>query len=709
MRSKLGPALIFIFSLLLLSACRDEPAGSTPATTQPPATSPPAAATIEPVSTGTPATADDQPTAAEPTTATPRSLAGTVPAPEFPTDLEWFNVPEPLTLAQLKGKIVLFDFWTYGCINCLHVIPELKSLEEKYADELVVIGVHSAKFPNEAEGENIRRIIERYEIQHPVINDDEFILWRTYGIQAWPTFVLLDPDGKLVGFHSGEDIYELFDEVIGLLVAEFSAQGKLNPSPIELVLEQSVAAVAPLRFPGKVLVDEGGGRLFIADSNHNRIVMTDLDGNVLAVIGSGLAALQDGGYDEAAFFRPQGLALADADTLYVADTENHAIRRVDLTLERVVTVAGTGEQMFQRSTFGVATSTALNSPWDLAWHDGQLYIAMAGQHQIWRYDPAEEKLYRVVGSGHEALRDGVGPEAALNQPSGLALAGELLYVADSEASAIRQIDLANDAIVSTLVGVGLFEFGDVDGAGPDVRLQHPLGLAYQDGVLYIADTYNDKIKRLELASGTVTSWLGDGTAGWQDGSAARFDEPGGLSAASDALYIADTNNHVIRRADLATGEVTTLVLVDPAGLLTRQPEGVPYSGKLISLEPQTVAAGQGHISLTIQLPAGYKLNDLAPLSLSWSGPESIVGFEPDEATLSLVAPVGPLVVPASFSPGAGSLQADLVIYYCDEAAASLCLIEQVRLALPLTVNETGAAELAVHYEVFLPAGIAESQ
>ena len=250
-------------------------------------------------------------------------------------------------------------------------------------------------------GENISRIIERYEIQHPVINDDQFVLWQTYGVEAWPTFVLLDPDGRLVGFHAGEDIYDLFDEVIGLLVDEFAAQGKIDPTPIEVALEQSVATVTPLRFPGKVLADEAGGRLFIADSNHNRLVVTDLSGNVQAVIGNGFPGLQDGGYADSAFFRPQGMVLADAETLYVADTENHVIRRVDLAMKRVVTVAGIGEQMFQRSTFGVATRTALNSPWDLAWHEGQLYIAMAGQHQIWRYDPAEEKLYRVVGSGHE--------------------------------------------------------------------------------------------------------------------------------------------------------------------------------------------------------------------------------------------------------------------------------------------------------------------
>ena len=278
-------------------------------------------------------------------------------------------------------------------------------------------------------------------------------------------------------------------------------------------------------------------------------------------------------------------------------------------------------------------------------------------------------------------------------------------MADSEASAIRQVDLAAQATVSTIVGVGLFEFGDVDGAGPGVRLQHPLGLAYQDGILYIADTYNDKIKRLDLATGAVTSWLGNGTAGWQDGDQPRFDEPGGLSLTSEALYIADTNNHVIRRADLVTGVVSTVVLVDPAGLLTRQPEGVSYSGRVVNVEPRTVAVGQGSISLELQLPAGYKLNDLAPLSLSWSGPESIVDFPLGSAELSLVAPDGPLVIPANFSLGAGTLQADLVVYYCDEAAASLCLIEQVRLTMPLTVLAAGEMVLTLHYEVALPAGL----
>jgi thiol-disulfide isomerase/thioredoxin len=270
--------------------------------------------------------------------------AGTLPAPEFPPGLEWLNVAAPLTLADLRGKIVLLDFWTYGCINCLHVIPDLKRLEEKFADELVVIGVHSAKFSNEGETENIRQIIQRYEIAHPVINDNQFQVWQQYGVAAWPTFVLIDPRGNVLGYHAGEGIFDLFNQVIIGMIAQFDAEDGIDRTPLALKLESESLANSPLLFPGKVLADGENGRLFIADSSRNRIVVTDLDGVVLAVIGSGSAGFADGDFRSAAFRSPQGLTLADADTLYVADTGNHAVRRIDLAAGTVSTAAGTGVQ-----------------------------------------------------------------------------------------------------------------------------------------------------------------------------------------------------------------------------------------------------------------------------------------------------------------------------------------------------------------------------
>src|SRR5688572_9768001 len=266
-----------------------------------------------------------------------------VRAPEIQGGRGWLNTDKPLSLAALKGKIVLLDFWTYGCINCIHIIPDLKKLEAKYANQLVVIGVHSAKFQNEKETENIRRIILRYEIEHPVYNDSEFAVWQSYGVRAWPTQVLIDPAGYVVGAISGEGNYEVIEQAIGKLVDEFRKRGELNEQPLQLVLERAKVGDLPLAFPGKVLADAAADRLFIADSNHNRIVVTKLDGTLIETIGTGEAGATDGAFEKATFYRPQGLALA-GDSLYVADTENHLIRRVYLKSRTVESIAGTGSK-----------------------------------------------------------------------------------------------------------------------------------------------------------------------------------------------------------------------------------------------------------------------------------------------------------------------------------------------------------------------------
>lgn len=640
---------------------------------------------------------------------TEQSYAGQVAAPEFPTGLDWLNTGRPLTLSELRGKVVLLDFWTYGCINCIHIIPDLKQLEEDFAEELVVIGVHSAKFENEGETENIRRIILRYELEHPVINDNNFEVWSQYGARAWPTLVLIDPDGNVLGYHSGEGIYGPFREVIGGMVAEFDALGKIDRTPLDLELENESQLDSPLLFPGKVLADAENNRLFIADSNHNRLVITDLEGAVLDVIGDGNPRLKDGTYEEASFFRPQGMTLADTDTLYVADTENHAIRRVDLAGRTVTTVAGTGQQVYMQSPFGEALETALNSPWDVLYHDGEVYIAMAGQHQLWVYDPAAEVVVLHAGSGREELADGPLLQGGLNQPSGLGTDGEVLYFADSEASAIRTADFEPTGAMTTIVGTGLFDFGDVDGTGDEVRLQHPLGVVYQDGLLYVADTYNSKIKRINPETRVSAAFLGGAVAGWQDGAGqeALFDEPGGLSVSDGRLYIADTNNHVIRVADIETREVTTLVLVDLEGLLTRRPSDAAYTGKEVTLEPQTVAPGEGTIRLEVTFPDGYKTNNLAPFSMEWlveGTAEGLIQFSAEEANRTIIEPAFPLSFPATFGEGEGEITADLVIYYCEAEAESLCFIERVRLTVPVTISAGGSDAVVVMHEIEVPEG-----
>ena len=284
-----------------------------------------------------------------------------VRAPEFDGGVGWLNVERPLRLTDLRSKIVLLDFWTYCCINCMHIIPDLKKLEKKYEKELVVIGVHSAKFLNEKETENIRNAILRYEIEHPVVNDANFKIWQAYGARGWPHLVLIDPEGYFVGETSGEGNYDLLDRTIKQLLQVY--QGKINPQPIPLALEKNKEAPSILSFPGKILADSQGKRLFISDSNHNRIVITDMNGNVTDIAGIGTIGKKDGSFADAQFHHPQGMVLAE-NFLYVADTENHLLRRIDLSDRTVKTIAGTGVQALGRSKGGDALQTALNSPWD---------------------------------------------------------------------------------------------------------------------------------------------------------------------------------------------------------------------------------------------------------------------------------------------------------------------------------------------------------
>ncbi len=497
-----------------------------------------------------------------------------VPAPSLAGGVGWLNTAEPLSLEKLRGKFVLLDFWTYCCINCIHVLPELKKLEHAYPNELVVIGVHSAKFDGERQTDNIRDAVMRYELEHPVVNDAKMLIWRRYGIRSWPSMVLIDPVGEAVWLGSGEQRFEDLKALLEKGLPYYRKLGKLDSSPLEFPLEAGKLADAPLRYPGKVLADAATGRLFIADSNHNRIVVTDLEGKQLTVVGSGAIGSKDGEYRSASFHHPQGMALVE-NRLYVADTENHLIRRVDLLTRQVSTVAGTG---WQSRPGQESDKTALNSPWDLLADNGILYIAMAGPHQIWRMSLANNETAEsgsigpYAGNGREDIVDGplLSPTpyqlgySSFAQPSGLASDGTQLFVADSEGSSIRAVpfDLAGE--VSTLVGpVGsLFDFGDVDGQGRQVRLQHPLGVAYLDGLVYVADTYNNKIKVIDPTEPSCRTLAGSGKPGKDDAEdplKATFDEPAGLSAANGKLYVADTNNHVIRVIDLNhDSRVTTL-------------------------------------------------------------------------------------------------------------------------------------------------------
>jgi len=479
-------------------------------------------------------------------------------APELDQGIAWLNTDAPITLADLRGHVVLMDFWTYGCVNCLHLLPVMRQLEDEFAGQpLVVIGVHSGKFDTEQGAASIAQAVKQYDIRHPTLVDDGHTTMWAYEAAAWPTSVLVDATGAIRTRVSGEFSYEPMRNAIAALLAEAEADGVLTDEPLDLIVDPNEGSTTPLLYPSSVDAREDG-TVVITDSAHHRIVVLSPEAPLPIVVGNGLEGFVDGALFEARFARPQGTAWV-GDILYVADTENHAIRRIDLAEETVTTVAGTGAKGTDWYTVAdgwmKGGTMALRSPWAIEPVGEQLVIAMAGSHQLWRLVPETSQIRVFSGSGLERLTDGAPAEAAYSQPSGLAtgLDGATLYVADSESSAIRAVD-AESGEATTLVGKGLFTFGDFDAVGVNARLQHPIGVVVAaDGTLVLADTYNDKLKRLDLDTLAVAAW------DWSPPYDALA-EPRGLSRAGDLLFVADTNNHRVVVRDTAAGTTDVMSL-----------------------------------------------------------------------------------------------------------------------------------------------------
>jgi DNA-binding beta-propeller fold protein YncE len=653
------------------------------------------------------------------------------PAPEFPRDAEWLNIAKPLRLKDLRGKFVLLDFWTYCCINCIHILPELKKLERAYPNELVVIGVHSAKFEGEKDSKNIEEAILRYEIEHPVVNDFDHKIWDAYSVNSWPTIWLIDPEGNAVGQNSGEFKFELVDTVLRKAIPYYKENKTLDETPLKFDLLSERQPSTPLRYPGKVIADAASERLFIADSNHNRIVVAKFDGTVLDIIGSGQMGRTNGDYATATFDHPQGMVL-NGDTLYVADTENHMIRKVDLAAKRVSLVAGTGEQgsgwpgveraqatgKIPDKWVGPCKTTALNSPWDLWVHKDELYIAMAGPHQIWKMPLTEAQIGPYAGNGREDIVDGpliskipyqLG-SSSFAQPSGLSSDGEWLFVADSEGSSVRAVPFDPTKEVRTVVGTAelpggrLFHFGDVDGPKARVKLQHCLGVAYTDGKIYVADTYNNKIKVVEASTGATLTFVGTGKPGKSD-DPPEFDEPAGISYAAGKLFVADTNSHTIRVVDIATRKVSTMQftgLGPPKPPAEKKPN---FAGaKQVKAPAATVKADGGFVTATVKLnlPKGWKMNPLAKLS-PWV--DALPGNGPiDRSGLGrqlVDKPTNQFTVKIPVK-GEGEDTATVAVsyFYCQDGNEGLCKVGGVVFTVPLKVsNAAPDSKLLLEHQV----------
>jgi peroxiredoxin len=467
-----------------------------------------------------------------------------VVAPELPDTLEWINSAEPPTLTSLRGRVVLLYFWTFDSVNCTNALADLRFLESKYHDGLSVIGVHTPKYDYQRQAAPVLKAVNRCHIRHPVANDPDFSVWRGYGVQAWPSFAIVDAQGRFAGLLSGEGRRDEADSLVGQLLDEAAASDLR-------VYEASVATVRPeprmpLQFPGKVLATPT--TLWIADSGNNRILECDHNGRILRQLGSGTPGCVDGRNREAQFNNPQGMTIV-YDTLYVADAGSHAVRRVLLPAGDVSTIAGTGTLGHDLpAESSDPRQTRMSAPTDVVAFEDKLYIAVSGQHQIWRFDIARNKLGVLAGNGRLGIADGEGVDASFAQPSGLDVFEHQLVVVDAAASAARLVSLA-DRQVATLVGAGPYDFGDISGKRDVARLQNPLGVCVDPrGLAFIADSYNGKIKALNLRSGEIRAL----------NLPYQLNEPAGISMASNALWIANTNAHEVVRVDLATGQIRHL-------------------------------------------------------------------------------------------------------------------------------------------------------
>ncbi|MEV0208005.1 thioredoxin-like domain-containing protein [Streptomyces sp. NPDC050788] len=592
---------------------------------------------------------------------TPRRVR--VRAPELVGKGGWLNTGDKqYTLADLRGRIVLLDFWTFCCINCLHVLDELRELEEKHADTVVVIGVHSPKFVHEAEHAAVVDAVERYGVAHPVLDDPELATWKQYAVRAWPTLVVIDPEGYVVAQHAGEGHVHAIERLVTELEAEHEAKGTLRRGDGPYVAPEPQPTA--LRFPGKALVLPSGNFL-VSDTTRHQLVELEPDGeSVVRRIGSGARGFTDGPAETAAFSEPQGLALLDEGAVVVADTVNHALRRFDLATGEVTTLAGTGRQWWQGSpTSGPAREIDLSSPWDVALFGAKVWIAMAGVHQLWVYDPVERTVAATAGTTNEGLVDGPGAEAWFAQPSGLAATADRLWVADSETSALRWVEA--DGSVHTAVGTGLFDFGHRDGPAEQALFQHPLGVtALPDGSVAISDTYNHALRRFDPATGEVTTLATD------------LREPSDAVLVGDDIVVVESAGHRLTRLRLPEEAVKVA--------------SVAHRTQRAATE---VAPGRLELDVIFQAPAGQKLDERygpsTRLLVSATPPELLLSGEGAGTDLTRVLELNPGIAE-------GVLHVSAMAASCDDDGENefpACHVHQQDWGVPVRLAEGGADRL----------------
>ncbi|MEU9026226.1 NHL domain-containing thioredoxin family protein [Streptomyces sp. NPDC048383] len=591
-----------------------------------------------------------------------------VRAPELIGKGGWLNTGgKELALADFRGRVLILDFWTFCCINCLHVLDELRELEEKHRDTVVIVGVHSPKFVHEAEHAAVVDAVERYGVHHPVLDDPELATWKQYAVRAWPTLVVIDPEGYVVAQHAGEGHAHAIERLVEELEAEHEAKGTLRRGDGPYVAPEPVAT--DLRFPGKALLLPSGNFL-VSDSTRHQLVELAPDGeSVVRRVGSGSR-----GFTAESFSEPQGLTLLPDGRVVVADTVNHALRTFDPVTGAVETVAGTGRQWWQGSpTSGPALEVDLSSPWDVAWWQGKVWIAMAGVHQLWTWDPETGAVAVAAGTTNEGLVDGPAAEAWFAQPSGLAAAGDRLWIADSETSALRYVRApaadpdgsADGYAIVTAVGSGLFDFGHRDGDAAQALLQHPLGVtALPDGSVAVCDTYNHALRRYDPATGQVSTPATD------------LREPSDAVLVGEDIVVVESARHRLTRLRLPEEAVRV--------------DAVAHRTQRAATE---VAPGTLRLDVVFQAPAGQKLDTRygpsTRLLVSSTPPELLVAGEGRGTDLFRDLELNPEVPE-------GVLHVSAMAASCDDDPANeypACHVHQQDWGVPVRLAPNAATRL----------------
>jgi sugar lactone lactonase YvrE len=457
---------------------------------------------------------------------------------ELPQSLEWLNVDQPPSLSALRGRACVLAFVNAGSTWSLRVLQQLAQQQARHGGRLQVLAIDVPRFDHERDSRQVAQRFASHDFGFPVAHDRDWAAWQHFGIEAWPTLLLVDPDGELRARFVGDGHGRTLELRINELLAD--ADASATPLPLRAQVEPSM----PLRFPGGLAL--GGKYLYVADSGHHRVLECDQAGRVLRQFGTGRAGFLDGAAETASFNRPLRLS-AHHGSLYVADGGNHAIRRIDLRRGDVVTLIGSGQPGAPvEGTVAEPRTVSLDHPCAMALTDDTLLIACSGDNRIWEYDLGSRDLQLAAGSGELAVTDGVGEEAAFAEPVALAAVRQLLYVCDGAGSAIRSLNVRTRQ-VTTLLGRDGWHHGHADGTRTEALLQHPQAIALDPDapLLWIADSGNNALRTLRLGGGQLeTCKLSQPLHG-----------PAGLAVADGVIWIADTLSHAVLRLDIRSGDL----------------------------------------------------------------------------------------------------------------------------------------------------------